>query len=133
MEKYTSMESLAGQSVAAQLGSIYEGIVKDMMPDSNLVSLAKMPDIIMQLNTGKVEAVVVDRDSAEGYLDQDDTLAIADFTIPYDENGAAVAVKKGNSELLEQINETIQQVTSDGTMDQWIEEAKAMDDSSETE
>ena len=133
MEKYTSMESLAGQSVAAQLGSIYEGIVKDMMPDSNLVSLAKMPDIIMQLNTGKVEAVVVDRDSAEGYLAQDDTLAIADFTIPYDENGAAVAVKKGNSELLEQINETIQQVTSDGTMDQWIEEAKAMGDSSETE
>ena len=44
-----------------------------------------------------------------------------------------MAVKKGNSELLEQINETIQQVTSDGTMDQWIEEAKAMDDSSETE
>lgn len=124
-EQYTSLESLAKQPVAAQTGTIYEGIVKDMMPDSQLISLAKVPDLFLQLSGDKVKAVILDRDSAEGYLAQDKTLAVADFEIPYEVNGSAVAVKKGNSELLEEINKTIADVTESGKMKEFIAEAKA--------
>ena len=34
-------------------------------PDSPLVSLGKVPDMIMQLKTGKVDAVLMDKDTAE--------------------------------------------------------------------
>lgn len=123
-DKYTSPESLAGQPVAVQTGSIFEGIVKDMMPDASVVSLPKVPDLFMQLNTGKVEAIVEGVVTANGYLAQDDSLMLAEFTIDYDEDGTAVAVQKGNTELLEQINETIADVVEEGAMEQWLAEAQ---------
>ena len=107
-----------------QTGSIFEGIVKDMMPDASVVSLPKVPDLFMQLNTGKVEAIVEGVVTANGYLAQDDSLMLAEFTIDYDEDGTAVAVQKGNTELLEQINETIADVVEEGAMEQWLAEAQ---------
>lgn len=124
-DQYTSPESLAGQSIAAQTGSVFEEIAKEQFSGSNLVSLSKVPDMILQLQTNKVEALIMDKETADGYLLQDDSLMIADFKIVYEENGCAVAVKKGNSELLEQINKTVKSVTESGKMDEFVAEAKA--------
>lgn len=123
--KYTTPESLEGQPIAAQTGSVFEEIAKDQFSGSSLVSLAKVPDMILQLQTNKVEALIMDKETADGYLLQDDNIMIADFKIVYEENGCAVAVQKGNTELLEKINATIKDVTESGKMDEFVEEAKA--------
>ena len=123
--KYTTPESLKGQPIAAQTGSVFEEIAKDQFSGSSLVSLAKVPDMILQLQTNKVEALIMDKETADGYLLQDDNIMIADFKIVYEENGCAVAVQKGNTELLEKINATIKDVTESGKMDEFVEEAKA--------
>ena len=104
---------------------VIASLAKDQMPDSPLVSLGKVPDMIMQLKTGKVDAVLMDKDTADGYLAENDDLAQASFEVFYEESTCAVAVKKGNTQLLEQINETVKEVKEQGLFDQYMEEAKA--------
>ncbi|MCI8933190.1 MAG: transporter substrate-binding domain-containing protein [Clostridiaceae bacterium] len=125
VEKYPTVESLEGKAIAAQTGSNLEEIANEQMSGSTLVSLAKIPDMIMQLQTGKVEAVLMDADTALGYLAQSDELTMVDYGLHIDDDGLAVAVKKGNSELLEQINATVKETRDSGQMEKFKEEAVA--------
>ena len=124
-DKYKSADEFEGASIAAQVNSIQEGIVKEQFPKANLVSLPKLPDEIMSLTTGKVDGVVVEVAVAEGFIAQNPGLMIADIEVPYDATGSCIAVKKGNTELLEQINKTIAEVKENGKMDEFIKEAGA--------
>ena len=124
-DKYKSADDFEGASIAAQVNSIQEGIVKEQFPKANLVSLPKLPDEIMSLTTGKVDGVVVEVAVAEGFIAQNPGLMIADIEVPYDATGSCIAVKKGNTELLEQINKTIAEVKENGKMDEFIKEAGA--------
>ena len=124
-DKYKSADDFEGASIAAQVNSIQEGIVKEQFPKANLVSLPKLPDEIMSLTTGKVDGVVVEVAVAEGFIAQNQGLMISDIEVPYDATGSCIAVKKGNTELLEQINKTIAEVKENGKMDEFIKEAGA--------
>ena len=124
-DKYKSADDFEGASIAAQVNSIQEGIVKEQFPKANLVSLPKLPDEIMSLTTGKVDGVVVEVAVAEGFIAQNPGLMIADIEVTYDDTGSCIAVKKGNTELLEQINKTIAEVKENGKMDEFIKEAGA--------
>lgn len=124
--KYTDIASLSGLSVGAQTGSIQEGMVQNEMPESTLVSLQKIPDIVTTLKAGKVEAIVMEKPVAEGYINENDDLFIA-FSMKDDVGGSAVAVKKGNTALLDIINKTIERVTTDGTFDQFVIDATTTD------
>lgn len=124
-DKYPTVESLEGKPIAAQSGSNLETIAKEQMSGSTLVSLAKVPDMIMQLQTGKVEAVLMDADTALGYLAQGDQLTMVDYGLHIDEDGLAVAVKKGNSQLLEKINASVKEARDSGQMAKFKEEALA--------
>ena len=122
-DKYKSADDFEGASIAAQVNSIQEGIVKEQFPKANLVSLPKLPDEIMSLSSGKVEGVIVEVAVAEGFIAQNPDLMIADFEVPYDATGSCIAVKKGNTELLDHINSVIADVTSSGEMDEMVNQA----------
>lgn len=122
-DKYKALTDFDGKSVAAQTGSIQEGIVKAEMPGANIVLLAKVTDEIMQVSGKKVEATVVETAVAEGYVKQNPDLMIADFEVPYEAKGSCVAVAKGNTEMLDAINKTIKTVTENGKMDEFVVQA----------
>ncbi len=124
-EKYTSFDSLKGLAVGAQTGSIQEDLAKANAPESNLVSLATIPNVIMELKTGKIEAAFMETVVAEGYLNTQDDLMIA-LDVPYDVEGSAVAIKKGNDALTAAVNATIKKVLENGDMDKFIQEANAL-------
>ena len=88
-----------------------------------LVSLPKLPDEIMSLSSGKVEGVIVEVAVANGFIAQNPDLMIADFEVPYDATGSCIAVKKGNTELLDHIKSVIADVTSSGEMDEMVNQA----------
>ncbi|WP_458863082.1 transporter substrate-binding domain-containing protein [Acidaminobacterium chupaoyuni] len=121
--KYPSLESFNGVSVAAQTGSVQETVVKEQMTGAKLVSLAKMPEEIMQLTAGKVDAVVSETAVAAGYIASNPDLMIASFKVPYDSEGSSVAVQKGNTELAKQINEVIAKLKESGKMGELIDKA----------
>lgn len=117
---FTDISAFDGKSVGAQTGSIQEGLVNSEFTKSTPVSLAKIPDLVLSLKTNKIDGVIMEKPVALGYTSVHDDMYIA-FDVPYEVKGSSVAVKKGNTELLDAINKTIDRVTADGTMDKYID------------
>lgn len=124
-QKYKDAASLAGKTVGAQAGSAQEKAAKAELKDSKLVSLQKIPDLLLNLTTGKSEAVVMEKFVAKTYLQTYSDMEIA-FDLQYDTAGCAVAVKKGNDTLLAQVNEVLDAALKDGTLDKLVNEASVM-------
>lgn len=97
---YTTLESLAGKAVGAQKGSIQENIAKDQLPDSSLVSLTSNGEMINELKNNQLQAVVLEKAIAEGYVLQNDDLMIADMTLKSNDIDAyAVALPKEQAKI----------------------------------
>ena len=74
---------------------------------------------IQALQTGKVDAVVIDNEPAKAFVAENPGLKILDTE--YVTEDYAIAVKKGNTELLNQINETLAKLKADGTLQSVID------------
>lgn len=118
-----TLESLAGKKIGVQKGSVQEKIATEQLPDSKIVSLVKLPNIILDLKAGNLDAAIVELPVSEGYVKQYPELAISDAKVIDETGGSAIAVKKGNSELVEQINSTIKRLEEEGTIDKYVIEA----------
>ena len=80
------------------------------------------------LTTGKVDAVAVSGDNGESLAKTYDDIAMADFMFDYTNDGNVVAVKKGDDDLLNAINEVIVEVNEKDLYEQWKDEATALAD-----
>lgn len=74
---------------------------------------------IQALQTGKVDAVVIDNEPAKAFVAENPGLKILDTE--YVTEDYAIAVKKGNTELLDQINETLAKLKADGKLQSIID------------
>lgn len=125
-DKYTTIESFSGKKIGTQLTSIQEKIVKEQIPDAINVSLSKIPNIIMDLNNGNIDAAVVETPVAQGYIDQFTNLAISSIELFEETGGAAIAIKKGSPDLVEAVNSTISRLKSEGLIDKFVAEANEL-------
>lgn len=118
---YNTTESFAGQPLAAQKSTTQEKVCQDLFPDSQLVSLDKVPDCIMELKSGNVAGVCIESIVGQQYIISDDelTFSAADLGIKKE---TAVALEKGNEDLLEIINKVIAENMDNGNFDKWITE-----------
>ena len=120
---YTTIDSLAGKKVGAQLGAIQEGIVKDQMPQSELRALSKLPDLVLDLKSGNVEALVVEEPVAKAYIAANPELTLADIQLEQDEAGSAIAMPKGSAALVEAVNATLKRLADEGKIAQFVTDA----------
>lgn len=125
-DKYTTKESLDGQLVATQSGALQETIQKEQFSNTEALLLPDFPQCIANLKTGECAAVLIDTISAEQYMQTVDGLAISDIPVEIDpeEGGNSVAVMKGNTDLLDWVNERIAEYKAEGLIDQWFAEAQ---------
>lgn len=72
-------------------------------------------DAVQALVSGKVDAVVIDNEPAKSYVEANEGLTILDTA--YAVEDYAIAVAKENTELLDQINGALADLTADGTID----------------
>ena len=75
-------------------------------------------DAFQALVQGKVDAVIIDNEPEKVFVGDNEGLKLLDTA--YAEEEYAIAVKKGNTELLEQINTVIQELKDSGEMDSII-------------
>ena len=121
---YTSNDSLAKQTVGTQKGSVQETVAKKQIPKASVVSLASNGEMINELKSGQLQAVVLEKAIAEGYIAQNDDLTLANFNLKSDGTDAyAVATRKGSDDLLKEINAVIKETKDSGKFDQWLKEA----------
>lgn len=76
-------------------------------------------DAVQALLTGKVDCVIIDNEPAKAFVEANEGLVILDTE--YVTENYAIAVNKGNDELLTKINEALAALTEDGTIPAIIE------------
>ncbi len=127
-DKYTDYAAFDGLPVGAQTGSIQMGLAEENTPNANIIGLPKVTDLINELLSGKLEGAFIETAVAEQYIKNYPDLMIA-WEVPYDTEGSAIALKKGNDGLREAVNGVIKEVLADGSMDEYI--ATAQDQASD--
>lgn len=118
---YNTLESFAGQSVAAEKSTTQEQVAQELLPDSPLVSLERVPDCLMEMQNGKVAGVVVESIVGEQYVYAYDNIVFSDADLGRSKT-SAVAMAKGNEDLMEIVNEVIAENQENGNFDKWVEE-----------
>ncbi len=121
-DKYTTKESLQGVSMAAQKGTVCETRAKELAGESSVVSLVKVQDMVSELLSGKVEAALLDKPVASGYVIMQDSLEMVDIGLVAEE-GMSVAMKKDSAGLTELVNCMLSQLTEE-QLDSWMGEAQ---------
>ena len=122
-DSLNTLQSLAGKKVGVQKGSVQEKIATEQLPDAKIVSLVKLPNIILELKAGNIDAAIVELPVAEGYVKQYPDLAISDAKVLDETGGSAIAIKKGNQDIVEQVNSTIKRLQDEGLIDKYVVEA----------
>lgn len=117
---YGSMDALNGKKLGAQKGSAQEGIIQDQFPTATLTSQPKNPTLILALQQGKLDAVIMDNIVADEFVKSNDDLTVAPFTIPAEDLGAAAVVQKGNNEYLAKIQAVLDELNANGKMKEFI-------------
>lgn len=120
----TKAEDLDGKIVGVQIGTTQEDIAKETIKDGDIKSLNTNPDIVMNLKTEKIDCAIMETPVAEAFAKVNDDLMIVDgLVFEIESGGMAIAVKKGNDELTEKLNEILDKIKSEGLIEKWLVEA----------
>lgn len=76
----------------------------------------KGTEAVMELVNGKCDVVVIDSATAQKYVDDNEGLKIVEDADAFESEEYAVAVRKGNTALLDMINSAIEAKLADGTI-----------------
>lgn len=115
----------AEYSIGAQTGSIQVDLAKENSPDADIVELTKVTDIIAELITGKLDGAYIETAVAVSYAQNYPELCVL-LDVPYDVEGSAIGVVKGNDALLAGVNEAIAAALADGSMDSFVATANEL-------
>lgn len=109
-------------TIGAQTGSIQLDLANQNTPNANIVSMPKVTDIISELLAGKEYAAFIETDVAKSYQKNYPELELV-LDVPYEQEGSAIGVCKGNAALLAGVNEAIAAAQADGSLAQFIADA----------
>ncbi|MDB1654154.1 transporter substrate-binding domain-containing protein [Enterococcus durans] len=133
-DAYTSTDALKDKNVGAQKGSIQEDVVKTQIEGSKLVTIDKVPNMVVEVNQGSLDAMVVEKTIAESYIAQNPDLTIADITLkPSADEAFAIALPKGSSDLQKELNTIIKKLNDEGKVDEFIKKNNELAEKTATE
>ncbi|MGN1379812.1 MAG: ABC transporter substrate-binding protein [Bacilli bacterium] len=113
-----SINEINNKIIAVQLGSVADSYVTKKKITENIVRQKKYLSMIEDLKANKVDLIIMDELPAKEILKNNSGLKILDGYIF--EDSYAVAVKKGNTELLNKINEVIAELKKNNKIDEYI-------------
>ncbi len=87
--------------------------------ESNVIRYKTGNDAVQALVAGKVDCVIIDNEPAKSYVEANKGLTI--LATEYVEEEYAICVAKENTELLDQINKALEELTADGTIKQIVD------------
>lgn len=116
--KVQGAEDLKGKKIGVQLGTTGD-IEASKIEGAQIVQFDKAFTAIMELQKGGVDAVVLDSEPARNFVSHSADLEILADQLTEEEY--AIAVKKGDKELVEAFNKALKEIKEDGSYDALIE------------
>lgn len=113
---------LANACLGVLDATLAEQNVRELYPNATVLSYSTFPDLFAALSSGKVDYAVSQDNTASVYLNSDTRYQYATSEVmSYPDH---LAVKKGNTELLDKINTVLKKYNADGTsqeiIDRWL-------------
>ncbi|MBQ7937367.1 MAG: transporter substrate-binding domain-containing protein [Oscillospiraceae bacterium] len=110
-----SVADLAGATCTSQIGTIWYDICLPQIPDANILTAQETaPAMLVALDSGAVDLVVTDMPTAMAAVAVYDDMVLLDFTgtegefeVSEEEINLGISMQKGNSELLNAVNEVL--------------------------
>lgn len=114
----TSPDDLTGKKIGVQTGTTGD-IYADDVENAEVQRFNKGMEAVMALNQGKIDAVIIDREPAKVFVKENEGLKILDEA--FTEEEYAIAVKKGNTELLDKMNAAIKELKESGELQKIVD------------
>lgn len=105
---------MADKKICVIQGYTGEVCVQDM--GYTYEAFKKGTEAVMELVNGKCDVVVLDSATAQKYVSDNEGLKIVEDASAFESEEYAIAVQKGNTELLDKINASIEKMLADGTI-----------------
>ena len=107
---------MADKKICVVQGYTGEVCVQDM--GYSYEAFKKGTEAVMELTNGKCDVVVIDSATAQKYVGDNEGLKIVEDPSAFESEEYAIAVQKGNTELLDKINKSIDKMLADGTINE---------------
>ena len=112
-------DDLADKSIGVQESTTGDIYISDDYPDADVQRYSKGTEAIQALLQDKVSAVVIDREPAKAFVEANGGLVI--LPTEYVVEDYAIAIAKGNDELLEKVNKALIELKEDGTVQEILD------------
>ena len=113
-----SKDELKGLRLAAQAGTTGAAAAADLTSTDNIRLVGTPSDAVVLLMNSQVDAVILDEQPAILLAEKNPEIML--IRPAFDEEFYGVAVRKGDTNLLETVNQTLAAVSADGRYDQWV-------------
>ena len=127
-DKYTSAEDFSGVDVGAQNASLQMNLLTSQLPDANPITIGDLGVGVLELQNGSIEALAVAKGNAEMILDSNPDLMICswEFEVAAEYEANIILITKGETALLNVVNEALAKAYADGLYGTWYEDAVAL-------
>lgn len=113
-------DDLEGKSIGVQLGTTGDIYASDYEETGSTIErYSKGFEAVQAMMQGKIDAVVIDLEPAKVFVAENEGIKILDEALTVEEY--AIAIKKGNTELLEKINTALAELKDSGELQKIID------------
>ena len=125
-DKYTSAEAFAGLEIGAQNASLQMDLLTSQLPEAKPYPIGELGVGVMELQSGNIAALCVAEANGEQIIANNPDLTLAPWMFEYTDEGNVILIHKGNTALLEAVNEALANAYENKLYGGWYEEAKAI-------
>jgi len=119
-----TLDDLAGKNIACQVGTHAHDLVRALAeehPNTQLKAYESLEDVWTAVGEGQAEAAVVEYSLTAYYLTNHPESNIQMVGKPFAGQPVGIALQKGNQELLEKLNKSLETIMENGTYDRICE------------
>ncbi|AMV64038.1 ABC-type amino acid transport system, permease and periplasmic component [Pediococcus damnosus] len=109
---YKNKDSFVNKTVGAQTGTMQYNMAKKQIPNVKVKGFDKGADLILALQTNKIDGIVMEKPSAEAYVKNNSQLSLinGNFNLSKDESSSAIAFQKGSNTLAAAVNKSLAKI-----------------------
>lgn len=120
-DKYKSQGDLKGKKIGTQLGTTQQEYA-DKNFSSEVIAIPNNNDLVMELENGSLDAVFMSELTAKQFASVNKNLKVVEIKDMPTEGGSCIAVKKGNTALVNALNESVEKLTKTDQIQKWFVE-----------
>ncbi len=125
-ETIKTMEDLRGKKVGTQTDSIQEDMAKTQIAGAEFVVRETIEELEIILKKGLVDAIILEEPVAESYVRRNKDFMMIKCKAFNNLLGSAVAVKKSDTDLLNEINQILRKLKKENKIAEFVENAKVL-------